>query len=119
METLKPVPAYVGGTWEASENIATITNPYTGELVGKVCLGDAKMAKKGLLAAKEAYGQYKKLPAHARARLLGQILDGIEARKKSLPKRSRSSAASQFWMPKGKWHARCLCSKRPRKRPNG
>ena len=80
MDTLNPVPAYVGGIWETSGNIATITNPYSGELVGKVCLGDAKMAKKALLAAKEAYGQYKKLPAHARAKLLGQIFDGIQAR---------------------------------------
>ena len=86
METLKPVPAYVGGTWEASENIATITNPYSGKPVGNVCLGDSRMAKKALLAAKEAYGQYKKLPAHARAKLLGQILDGIQSRQEEFAK---------------------------------
>jgi glyceraldehyde-3-phosphate dehydrogenase (NADP+) len=55
------------------------------------------MAQKALLAAKEAYGQYKKLPAHARARLLGQILDGIQARKEEFAKTITLECGKPIW----------------------
>jgi malonate-semialdehyde dehydrogenase (acetylating)/methylmalonate-semialdehyde dehydrogenase len=76
----KPIPNYIGGAWTPSLATETLplTNPATGEALGRVPLGTAKDVDRAVAAAQAAFPKWRETPPVVRARFLfkyKQLLD--------------------------------------------
>jgi betaine-aldehyde dehydrogenase len=75
---------YINGEWvEAiSGKTRDIINPATGEKLAEVANSDVEDARAAVAAAKESFygpGEWRRMPASARAKVLNQIADEMEA----------------------------------------
>jgi acyl-CoA reductase-like NAD-dependent aldehyde dehydrogenase len=70
----------VGGEWRESGEILEVRFPYTGEVVARVCQAGERDLDDAAEAAVRAFRITRKLPAHARSRMLILLADGIRAR---------------------------------------
>jgi acyl-CoA reductase-like NAD-dependent aldehyde dehydrogenase len=70
----------VGGEWRESGEILEVRFPYTGEVVARVCQAGERDLDDAAEAAVRAFRVTRKLPAHARSRMLLLLADGIRAR---------------------------------------
>lgn len=71
----------VGGRWLSAAETLLVTNPFTGERVAQVPMGNATILDRAIAAAAEAFPKVRATPAHVRAALLQKIAQGIEARR--------------------------------------
>jgi acyl-CoA reductase-like NAD-dependent aldehyde dehydrogenase len=77
---LKPYPVLVGGVWKETEETAPVQFPYNGDVYARVCLaGDAELDM-AIDAATRGFSLTRRLPAHARARILERLAGEIHAR---------------------------------------
>lgn len=70
-----PIPNYIGGAWVqagATESLA-LTNPATGEALGRVPLSNAKDVEDAVAAAQAAFPAWRATPAPVRARYLFKL----------------------------------------------
>ncbi|MDP3773752.1 MAG: aldehyde dehydrogenase family protein, partial [Gemmatimonadales bacterium] len=70
-----PIPNYIGGAWVqagATESLA-LTNPATGEALGRVPRATAKAVDDAVAAAPAAFPAWRATPAPARARYLFKL----------------------------------------------
>ncbi len=79
-----PRPFLVGGEWRSSEDILEVRFPYTNEVVGRVCQATEQDLEDAIRAAERGFDITRKLPAHARSRILYALLDRMQARRSEL-----------------------------------
>ena len=81
---MRPQPLYIGTERRVTDATDTIASPFDGEVVGRVCVGDARDMDDAIAAATEAFETMRRMPAHRRAsiltdtaRLLGEHADEL------------------------------------------
>ena len=79
-----PRPFLVGGEWRSSDDILEVRFPYTNEVVGRVCQATEQDLEDAIRAAERGFEITRKLPAHARSRILYALLDRMQARRSEL-----------------------------------
>ena len=72
---------YIGGKWIDTAGAMQVRNPFTGEQVARVSLGDESTLDCAISAAHAAFPMTRNIPAHQRAEILLRIARGIETRK--------------------------------------
>ncbi len=75
-----PVPFLVGGERRRSSEIADVCFPYTGDVVGRVFLAGDDDIEDAVHAAVTGFAATRRLPAHARSRILYRLADLVEER---------------------------------------
>ena len=80
----QPYPVIVGGKKKETQEIARIRFPYTGETCASVCLAGNIEIREAVAAACRGFEETRKLPVHARARILHDLADRIHARAEEL-----------------------------------
>lgn len=60
----------VGGEWRANTDILDVRFPYTGEVVGRVCLAGSDDVEDALCSAERGFSVTRRLPAHRRSEIL-------------------------------------------------
>lgn len=71
----------VHGEWIETGEWATVVNPWSGEELCRVPMGNGETLKRAIASSRGAFAQTRKTSAHARSSLLLAIARGIEARK--------------------------------------
>lgn len=79
-----PHPFLIGGQWRTSDRIADVRFPYTGEVVAQVYQATGRDLEDALVAAERGFAITRKLPAHARSRILYDLLALMERRGEEL-----------------------------------
>jgi acyl-CoA reductase-like NAD-dependent aldehyde dehydrogenase len=71
----------VDGQWVDTQAQLVVTNPFSGEEIARVPMGDATLIDRAIAAAHAAFPKVRATPAHRRADLLQRIAKAIEGRK--------------------------------------
>ncbi len=79
-----PYPFLIGGQWRTSDRVAEVRFPYTGEVVAQVYQAAGRDLEDALVAAERGFAITRKLPAHARSRILYDLLAQMERRGEEL-----------------------------------
>ncbi|ABN56492.1 MULTISPECIES: aldehyde dehydrogenase family protein [Methanoculleus] len=74
----------VGGEWRTSTDILDVRFPYTGEVVGRVCLAGSDDVEDALRCAERGFSLTRRLPAHRRSEILYNLADLIRERSAEL-----------------------------------
>jgi len=82
--TEMPSKMLINGTWRESKNTLDVLNPYDGSAVGSVFMGGADELNEALIASAEAFKVLKAMPAHGKAALIREVVNGLEARAEEL-----------------------------------
>ncbi len=77
-------PFLIGGQWRTSDDILTVRFPYNGEIVAEVCQASDTDLEDAVRAAERGFAITRRLPAHARSRILYALLDQMEKRTEDL-----------------------------------
>src|SRR6266581_709378 len=64
---------YYGGKWQKGSRYVEVTNPATGESLGKVTDGTVADAEAAIAAAKAAFREWRRVPPLERAKMLREI----------------------------------------------
>src|SRR5207245_10614063 len=64
---------YYGGKWQKGSRYIEVTNPATGESLGKVTEGTVADAEAAIAAAKAAFREWRRVPPLERAKMLREI----------------------------------------------
>ena len=64
---------YYAGKWQKASRYAEVTNPATGESLGKVTDGTVADAEAAIAAAKAAFKDWRRVPPLERAKMLREI----------------------------------------------
>lgn len=70
----------VGGEWRISTDILDVRFPYTGEVVGRVCLAGSGDIEDALRCAEQGFDLTRRLPAHRRSEILYALAGLIQER---------------------------------------
>jgi len=76
----QPYPVLVGGKKKETQEIVRIRFPYTGEVCASVCQAGNVEIKDAVAAACRGFEETRRLPTHARSRILERLSDQIHAR---------------------------------------
>ena len=68
-------PILIGGAWKEAGEPLDVTNPYTGEVVGRTFQADAATLEEAVQATVRAFQVTRKLPSYERAAILRKISD--------------------------------------------
>lgn len=79
--TITPRPFLLAGSLQSSSDFYTVTCPYDQSTVSTIARANAADLDAAIAAASRAFAQTRALPAHARARMLRHVADGIEQHK--------------------------------------
>ncbi len=71
----------VGGRWLSTTERLAVHNPFTGDIIARVPMGNAETIDLAIGAAHEAFPKVRATPAHMRAALIEKVAHGIEARR--------------------------------------
>lgn len=77
---------YINGQWVETNDKLTVINPATSEVYQEVSYGSKTHAIAAILAAKEAFEDWSKVPAIERAKLLEKVANKILEKKEHLAK---------------------------------
>ncbi len=72
---------YIGGKWADTAAALQVRNPFTGDEIARVSLGDESTLDYAITAAHAAFPVARATPAHQRAELLLRIARGIETKR--------------------------------------
>ncbi len=75
-----PKPFLIGGEWRTSERVLDVRFPYNGEMAGRVCQAQDRDLEDAVVAAEKGFEITRKLPSHARSKILYNLLDQMEKR---------------------------------------
>ncbi|MBT8492944.1 MAG: CoA-acylating methylmalonate-semialdehyde dehydrogenase [Deltaproteobacteria bacterium] len=77
---------FIGGEWVTSlgSDTVDVTNPATGEVIGKVPVGSKKDVDAAVAAAKSAFEGWRKTPAAQRARYLFKFRELLDANRQEI-----------------------------------
>ncbi len=70
----------IGGQWRTSDHLEPVIFPYNGEVVGEVYQAGPADVEDAVQAAVRGFEITRKLPTHARARILFNLLEQLEKR---------------------------------------
>ena len=73
-------PFLVNGHWVQTSSFESVRSPYSGDLLATVCQAESHHIDQAIETVKQAATELAAVPAHARARALARIADGIAAR---------------------------------------
>ena len=76
----------VGGEWRPSPEIAEIKSPFSGDIVGRVCLAGKSDLEEAAEQAIRGFRVIRRLSSHARSEILMRMADDIEQRSEELAK---------------------------------
>ena len=82
--SMQPLPFLLAGELVERSARWEIRSPWSGDVVGTACVGSADDVRAAIDAAHHAAPEARRMPAHARAAVLGRIRAGIEARRDEL-----------------------------------
>jgi len=82
--TAKPI--LVNGQWVQTLSLEPVRNPYSGDILATVCQAESHHIDQVIETMELAARELAAVPAHARARALAQIADGIAARHEEFSK---------------------------------
>ena len=89
---------YVGGEWlESGGELIDVVNPATGKVIAKVPISTGDEVKAAVEAAKEAFPEWRRTPALARARCLFRLKELMEDHFEEL---SRIQTMEPYCQPK-------------------
>jgi glyceraldehyde-3-phosphate dehydrogenase (NADP+) len=71
----------IGGRWLSTADRLPVINPFTGEEIARVPLGQREHLEMAIEAAHAAFLKVRTMPAHARAQLLLKVARGLEQRR--------------------------------------
>jgi acyl-CoA reductase-like NAD-dependent aldehyde dehydrogenase len=75
-----PRPFLIGGEWRTSDKMLDVRFPYTGEVIAQVYQASAQDLEDAIQAGLRGFEETRRLPAHARSRILYNLLDQMEQR---------------------------------------
>jgi acyl-CoA reductase-like NAD-dependent aldehyde dehydrogenase len=75
-----PRPFLIGGEWRTSDKVQEVRFPYNGELVARVYQATEQDIEDAMVAAEKGFEITRKLPSHARSKILYNLLDQMEKR---------------------------------------
>jgi acyl-CoA reductase-like NAD-dependent aldehyde dehydrogenase len=75
-----PRPFLIGGEWRTSDDILDVRFPFSNEVVARVCQATEQDLEDAIAAAERGFEITRKLPSHARSRILYALLDQMQAR---------------------------------------
>jgi acyl-CoA reductase-like NAD-dependent aldehyde dehydrogenase len=75
-----PRPFLVGGVWKPSDRVSDVRFSYNGDAVGRVCQATERDLDDAAAAAVRGFEITRKLPSHARSKILFNLLDQMEER---------------------------------------
>ncbi len=78
------LPIVINGQPIHTSSDLLVNNPYNGQLVAKVAMGDASHLDHAINAASKAFAEASKQPPHARAELLLKVAGKLQERKQEL-----------------------------------
>ncbi|HXX80804.1 MAG TPA: aldehyde dehydrogenase family protein [Thermodesulfovibrionales bacterium] len=70
-------PLFIGGTWEQSNEVMDVINPYNNQSIAKVCRALPEHAERALHAAHKARPVMASLPSHQKAEILHKVAESI------------------------------------------
>ncbi|GAB6284713.1 MAG: aldehyde dehydrogenase family protein [Methanoregula sp.] len=77
---MKTYPVLVGGIARETGEVTEVRFPYTGEVYARACMaGDAEL-EEAVAASCRGFRETRRLPAHARSRILAKVADEIHRR---------------------------------------
>jgi acyl-CoA reductase-like NAD-dependent aldehyde dehydrogenase len=76
----EPKPFLIGGEWRTSERVLDVRFPYNGEIAGRVFQAQDRDLEDAVVAAEKGFEITRKLPSHARSKILYNLLDQMEKR---------------------------------------
>ncbi len=79
-----PRPFLVGGEWRTSDDVLEVRFPYTNEVIGRVYQASDRDLEDAILAAERGFALTRKLPSHARSRILLNLAEQMERRRDDL-----------------------------------
>lgn len=79
-----PRPFLVGGEWRTSDDVLEVRFPYTNEVIGRVYQASDRDLEDAILAAERGFALTRKLPSHARSRILFNLAEQMERRRDEL-----------------------------------
>ena len=74
----------IGGEWRSSDKLMSVRFPYTDELIAQVHLASDQDLEDAVQRAVKGFEITRKLPSHARSRILYNLLDQMDKRKDEL-----------------------------------
>lgn len=75
---------FINGKWKESDKSISVTNPYSGEIIGKVPEANENHIKETVDSAVSSFSVSKKLTAYQRSHILGNVSKLIEENQDSL-----------------------------------
>ncbi|MCA9795027.1 MAG: aldehyde dehydrogenase family protein [Candidatus Eremiobacteraeota bacterium] len=100
-ETTTLHPCIVAGRKVTTDNHLRVTNPYTGDDIGQVCLAGPEQLEAAIVAAVEAFEELRKAPRHQRSAWLQAIADRLEARSEEVAKTLMAEAGKPIKFARG------------------
>ncbi len=82
----------IGPDWIDTGATVPVRNPFTGEEIARVSFGDERTLDSAIAAARDAVPRTRAIPAHQRATMLQQVVQGIEKRRAEFVARIVSEA---------------------------
>ncbi|GAB4420598.1 MAG: aldehyde dehydrogenase family protein [Anaerolineae bacterium] len=79
-----PYPFLIGGEWRTSDRVADVRFPYTGDVIAQVYQAGPRDLEDAIAAAERGFAITRQLPAHARSRILYNLLEQMERRTEEL-----------------------------------
>jgi acyl-CoA reductase-like NAD-dependent aldehyde dehydrogenase len=70
MEAMKAHRLFVGGMWVQDTESMPVIDKYTGEIIGSVPVASRETVESAIAAARAAFPEYSRMPAHKRFRIL-------------------------------------------------
>jgi acyl-CoA reductase-like NAD-dependent aldehyde dehydrogenase len=77
-------PLLIGGAWKEAGEPLDVTNPASGQVVGRTFQADAATLEEAVQATVRAFEVTRKMPAYERAAILRKISEGISAQKEEI-----------------------------------
>ena len=114
---MKTLRNYIGGAWVSptAADYLELTNPATGEQLGKVPLSGTRDVDAAVAAAQAAFLKWRQVPPVVRARYLFKLKYLMESTSTRSRRRSRASMARRSLRREG----RCAAASRTSSTPAG
>ena len=74
----------IAGSWTTREDRITVRNPYDGAVVAEVSKASPADIEAAIAAAHAAFERTRRIPAHERSRVLGEVSRRITAEREAL-----------------------------------
>ncbi len=88
-----PYALLLAGQWQETDDLYTVTNPYDGTRVGRVCRANADHLEHAIQSAVDALPTTRALPAYRRAEILHRVAEGLQTDAEAMARTIAQEAA--------------------------